>query len=71
MINSLELLSCNSDGNMKLKYDEHIITTNSTKIFKWKSETINKSSPLKQDIEDQLYQLKRTMDKGNRRGKIT
>ncbi len=71
MINSLELLSCNSDGLMKLKYDDHIITTNSTKIFKWKSETINKSSPLKQDIEDQLYQLKRTMDKGNRRGKIT
>lgn len=63
----LKLIKCDSKGILTLKYGEHILTTNVSKIFKWRSETIDKSSELKTDIEDQLYKLKNLISQGSRR----
>lgn len=68
-MNELKLLSCDSKGILELEYGEHTLTTNVARIFKWRSATIDKSSPLKVDIEDQLYKLKCLIEKGTRRGK--
>ena len=63
----LKLVKCDSKGILTLKYGEHTLTTNVSRIFKWRSETIDKSSDLKTDIDDQIYKLKNLISQGTRR----
>lgn len=42
-MNKLELISCNSDGVIKFKINNHIITSNINRIFKWESPTVDKT----------------------------
>ncbi len=65
---TLSILSCNSDGFMKFKYGEHIITTTCKKMFKWQSETLTREDKIiVKDVDSQLLDCKRIMDKGVKR----
>ncbi len=67
----IQILSCDSDGNAKFKYENHVITSNLRKMFKWHSETIDKTvdKQLKNDVDDQMLLIKRVIDKGARKWK--
>lgn len=65
---TLNILSCNSDGEMKFKYGEHIIHSNSKKMFKWTSETLTREDKsIVKDVELQILGFKRIMEKGAKR----
>lgn len=69
-MNVLKLLSCNTNGDIKFQFNEHEINTNIKKIFKWKSGTLDKSTtPLKKEIDDQIYNYLNLINRGVRRGK--
>lgn len=67
----IQILSCDSDGNAKFVYKNHVITSNIRKMFKWQSETIDKTvdKQLKNDVDDQMLLIKRVIDKGARKWK--
>lgn len=65
---TLNIVSCNSDGFIKFKYGDHIITTTCKKMFKWKSETLTREDKtIVKDVDTQLLGYKRIMDKGVKR----
>lgn len=68
-MNVLKLVSCNASGEMKLTFNEHVINTNVKNIFKWKSGTLDKSTPFKKEIDDQLYKYLNLINLGGRRVK--
>lgn len=64
----LNMLSCNSEGDIKFSYGEHIITTKGDKLFKWKSETLTREDKsVVKDVEQQILGYKRIMEKGVKR----
>lgn len=67
-MNVLNLVACNSDGEMKFYYGEHTITTNAKRMFKWKSETLTREDKtIVKDVERQILDCKRIIEKGVKR----
>ena len=64
----LKMMSCNHLGEIKFKYGEHTLYSNAKKIFKWKSETLDKNNKkLKEEIDSQILNYHRLMNKGAKR----
>lgn len=67
-MNTLQMLSCDINGTIKFSYGEHTITTNGKKMFKWKSETLTREDKtIVKDVERQILDYKRIMEKGVKR----
>lgn len=66
----LVLKSCDSKGDMILKYGEDTVFVNAQNMFKWRlSRQLTREESV--DIKAQLKQLKYTIDKGGRRGRTS